>query len=215
MASLGRFGAGPLGPIVTQDPGGSLRSCRGFLMSGNGRRRDRSGSMRAERLEGVVPPGGGVRLVSDALMFEVAAGDRDAFESLYLLLAPGVFRVALSVVGDRVKAEDVTGGVFAALWTQAPSFDGSRGSVRVWAMTTAHRIAHEVAQRERTRDVMAASTVPVAAESHVATDSQRLAIALAHFGGLSHTEIARLLGLPAPTVTTRIRDGLRQMAGTG
>jgi RNA polymerase sigma-70 factor (ECF subfamily) len=40
---------------------------------------------------------------------------------------------------------------------------------------------------------------------------QRHAIELAYFGGLSHSEIARKLGVPVGTIKGRLRIGLQKM----
>lgn len=42
----------------------------------------------------------------------------------------------------------------------------------------------------------------------VLTDEQRQSVLLAFFGGHASQEISALLGVPRPTVKTRIRDGL-------
>jgi RNA polymerase sigma-70 factor (ECF subfamily) len=42
---------------------------------------------------------------------------------------------------------------------------------------------------------------------------QRRSITLAYFGGYTHDEIARLLGVPLGTVKGRLRIGLQKMRG--
>ena len=179
-------------------------------MSVEGRRHNRSGTARAGRLHAA--PGDDTIVDDDALMSAVATGDQAAFELLYVRLAPGVFALALtlSLADNRALAEDVTRDVFAALWVQAPSFDASRGTVRAWGMTLTHRLALEAAQR-----VTASEPAANSARRDAAADLQRRAIALAYFGGLTPAQIARVLDLPASTVTMQIRDGLRELGRTG
>lgn len=177
-------------------------------MSVDGHRTNRSGSGPAERLQATpYDVGAG----SDALMLKVAAGDHDAFEALYLALAPGVYGFALCMVGDRATAEDVTARVFAGLWMQAPAFDASRGTARNWAIGMTHRLALDAA---RQRSVLNAGA-SVATQPDVlraASDQQRLAISLTCFSGLTPDEVSQALGLSAPTVRAQLRDGLRRMA---
>lgn len=184
-----------------------------------GPRTSRTRSAAAERPQAV--PGDTVG--GDSLMQQVAAGDQEAFETLYQRLAPGVFHLVLCIVGDRAKAEGITRSVFQALWRRAPAFDTSNGTVRAWAMSMAYRHALE-ATRHEPATVGTAGAAPVAPPDDVVaddaglgldptTDAQRRAIALTYYGGFRPDEAADLLGLPTSTVTAQIRDGLRLLGG--
>ncbi|MFE6510755.1 ECF RNA polymerase sigma factor SigK [Nocardioides sp. NPDC057767] len=159
----------------------------------------------------------------------VAGGDLDAFGSLYDVMAPLVFGVARRVVRDPSRAEEVTQEVFTEVWRQAARFDPSRGSVRTWMLTIAHRRAVDTvrsSQASRAREEQVARREPVEVagpEDAVVTaaeyqdvrrclDSltplQSQAVRLAYYQGFTYPEVAELLGRPLPTVKTRMRDGL-------
>lgn len=164
------------------------------------------------------------------LVSRAARGDESAFAGLYDLLAPLVHGVAARVVRDPSIAEEVTQEVFVELWRTAPRYDETRGSVRSWATTVAHRravdrVRSEQAARDRHdkdgRQVVAGPHDPVAHEVETTLDrsrvrralealseSQREAVELAYFGGHTYREVAALLGVPEGTVKTRIRDGM-------
>lgn len=56
-------------------------------------------------------------------------GDREAFTTLYRLHHPAVFRFALHMTGDRIRAEEVTQDVFVWLIHHAGAFDPERGEL--------------------------------------------------------------------------------------
>ncbi len=167
------------------------------------------------------------------LLTASASGDQDSFAALYDATAPRVLGLVLRVLRDRAQAEEVTQEVFLQVWRTAGSFDPSRGSALGWLLTLAHRRAVD-----RVRSVVAQSRRDVAYESqsvttpfdstaeiaegrleatevHVAlgalTATQRSAVELAFFDGLTHSEVSERLGVPLGTAKTRIRDGLRRM----
>src|SRR4051812_15113755 len=76
-----------------------------------------------------------------ALLTSAGRGDQAAFADLYDALAPLLHGIVLKVVRDPAQSEEVTQEAFIELWRLAPRYDESRGSVRSWAVTVAHRRA--------------------------------------------------------------------------
>lgn len=164
----------------------------------------------------------------DRLLGQVARGDSAAFESLYDHLGSLVYGVARRVVRDPSRAEDVTQEVFLDVWRKAPSFDRSRGSVKTWVLTIAHRRAVDAVRRSEAQRKYDGQAVPedvrhdeavdglIQDEEHTAvrgcletlTDLQLESVRLAYFNGYTYAEVATLLDKPLPTIKTRMRDGL-------
>lgn len=168
-----------------------------------------------------------------ALLSSVAQGDHDAFASVYDATSARVFGVVLRVLRDRGQAEEVTQEVYLQVWRSAGSFDGSRGSALTWILVLAHRravdrvraavarTARETAyesQRptgpqdstaETVEERMEAGRVRSALES--LSQTQRSAVELAFFEGLTHPQVSDRLGVPLGTAKSRIRDGLRAL----
>jgi RNA polymerase sigma-70 factor (ECF subfamily) len=168
------------------------------------------------------------------LLRRAGLGDQAAFAELYDQLAGLVHGVVLKVVRDPAQSEEVTQEVFVELWRLAARHDATRGTVRSWAATMAHRraidrVRSEQAARDRLERQGNASTVPdhdeVADEVADALDRpvdrarvrrsldrltpvQREAVELAYYGGHTYREVAVLLGVAEGTVKTRIRDGM-------
>lgn len=167
---------------------------------------------------------------ADTLLERAAAGDHDAFSSLYDLVAPDVHGIARSVLRDEQHAQDVTQDVLLEAWRTAERFDPERGSARAWLTTMAHRRAVD-----HVRSVQAATDRDAAAgarnavpdhdmvidevETHLQheqvrrcldglTEIQRDAVLLAFYRGLTHREISALLAVRMGTVKARLRDAL-------
>jgi RNA polymerase sigma-70 factor (ECF subfamily) len=164
-----------------------------------------------------------------ALLTAAGLGDEDAFGRLYDELAPLLHGIVLRVLRDPARSEEVTQEVFVELWRLAPRYDGTRGTVRSWATTIAHRravdrVRSEQSARDRDQrdtDLRVGDATPVdeivgdrLERERVAralaqlTDLQRQAVELAYYGGHTYREVAVMLGVAEGTVKTRIRDGL-------
>lgn len=164
------------------------------------------------------------------LIMRSALGNEAAFAALYDATAPRVFGMTLRLVRNPALAEEVTQEVYLQLWQTATRFDPSRGSALSWLMTLAHRRAvdriratdaqsrRDTAYLEDDRVVAHDSTFEVVHASIEAkrvrraleslSADQRRALELAYFGGHTHAEVARIIGIPIGTAKTRIRDGL-------
>ncbi len=146
------------------------------------------------------------------LIARVATGDDRAFTQLVgELYGPGL-RIATRVAGDRAEAEDALQGALTRVWTEAPRFDPTKGSVGGWFRRI---VVNQCLDRRRRLKLVA----PIEAAANVASDlpdpyeaavasararrveaamatlnpRQRAAIALFHGEGASMAEVAAAL----------------------
>jgi RNA polymerase sigma-70 factor (ECF subfamily) len=176
-------------------------------------------------------------MADEELMPLVGRKDPEAFEVLYDRHGGAAYSLAYRIVGDRAAAEEVTQEAFISVWRSGARFDAARGSVRSWLLSVvrnraidflrsragkapkltfdddaalearpaAERTEEEALQRETAAEVRGALGKLPGEQSKV--------IELAYFGGFSHSEIARILGLPMGTVKGRMRLGLEKIRG--
>jgi RNA polymerase sigma-70 factor (ECF subfamily) len=144
-----------------------------------------------------------------------------------------LFGLALGIVGDPTRAEDVAQEAIVRIFRHAEVFDPRRGSVSTWALTITRNLAIDVLRvqrdtpadpadqvfvelvsRERTPEEAADaedSLVRVrAALADLPTD-QRRAVLLAAMYGRSATEIASAEAIPLGTAKGRIRLGMAKL----
>ena len=140
-----------------------------------------------------------------------AVARRAVRATLYDELAPYVWPLVVSILGDPARAEEVTTRVFAELAdSPGPELPGT--SRRAWALALAHRRAVE----ERRRGATAASA-PNGAAPRVDTtfatlsERERGCVALAYVDGAGADEIGRRMDLPATEVPQQARAGMRRL----
>ncbi len=177
------------------------------------------------------------RLADEELMPLVGGKDPEAFEVLYDRHGGAAYSLAYRIVGDRAAAEEVTQEAFISVWRSGARFDAARGSVRSWLLSVVRnraidflrsragkapkltfdddavleqRPAQERTEEEALRHETAAE---VRGAIGKLPGEQSKVIELAYFGGFSHSEIARILGLPMGTVKGRMRLGLEKIRG--
>jgi RNA polymerase sigma-70 factor (ECF subfamily) len=154
-------------------------------------------------------------------------------DDLYALVGRRAFGLAFRVLGDGAAAEDAVQDAFLDLWRGSGKVDGTRGRVDSLLMTLVHRRSIDALRvrqrREPISDVMPDDAVDqnavelfdevadalthervVECMEELPAD-QKLAIELAYFGGLTHTEISEKTGTPLGTVKSRLRLGLLRL----
>jgi RNA polymerase sigma-70 factor (ECF subfamily) len=77
------------------------------------------------------------------------AGDREAFTLIYSLHSPAVFRFALHMSGDRMKAAEITQDVFLWLMGHARHFDPSRGEPGAFLIGVTRKFLAQQRRSER------------------------------------------------------------------
>lgn len=153
------------------------------------------------------------------------------FENLYSTLAQSVRRRVLPIVRNRADAEDVTQQAFAQAWSTLHQFDPGRGEIGAWLTCIARARAVDLMRMGRRRGRLLSSKTGVElspCSMEVEIDAQtwqdrvdeviarlpeisRRALRLAYSDGLSHRQIAELLGRPLGTIKTVIRTALQSI----
>ena len=151
-------------------------------------------------------------VMTDAsLIAGIRSGEQQAMAALYDRFSSVVYSVALRVLGDTGRAEDVLQEVFLQLWRNPEVFDATRGSLGAWLAVIARNRAIDVIRKQRPEDDIA--DVVISVEPDLASEAdraraaekvrgvlgamppaQRKALEMAYFEGLTHSEIAAKTG---------------------
>lgn len=175
------------------------------------------------------------------LLQQTALGDHRSLAQLHQRYSGVLLATAFRVLNNARDAEEVVQEAFVQIWEKASVYDARRGKPLTWAMTLTRnkaidrlrrvqrrqrlhddieqeaQIWDRIAERDSSDEAIAHETQAMVRSAVIQlSDSQRRAIELAFFSGLTQHEIAEKLEEPLGTVKARIRRGmmkLRQIIG--
>jgi RNA polymerase sigma-70 factor (ECF subfamily) len=161
----------------------------------------------------------------DELLFCVAQGDRDAFASLFRVLAPKVKAYLMKLGSDAATAEDLMQDVMVTVWRKAEQFDPARASAQTWIFVIARNRRIDSLRREDSAVTYGHTPPDSPDEAKLADeivagwqddammrkaieglpDEQQEVIRRSFFEDEPHSVIAEALDLPLGTVKSRLR----------
>jgi RNA polymerase sigma-70 factor (ECF subfamily) len=169
----------------------------------------------------------------EAALLACARGERYALRALYEREAAWLLGVALRIVRDRERAEDVLHDAFLQVWQHASGYQPELGSARGWIYTIVrHRALKEVRHPGRMQvldptdlvllsDQQQAANEPPEARSldtgrlehclERLDEARRACVLHAFVDGYTHEQIAECLRTPLGTVKSWIRRSLASL----
>ena len=171
-------------------------------------------------------------VLDPALLVAIAGGDLGSLGILYDRHALAVWRVAYRVMGTANDVDDVVHATFLKVPSLASGFDG-RPSARSWLVGIGARLALRQMRgvgrfmramarfahvSRRTEDLnpesIAAGRARVAVLDRALAKlpaTKRAVFVMLEMEGLTHDEVSRALGIPLPTVRTRLFHAKRAL----
>ena len=159
------------------------------------------------------------------------ASDREACGELFRATYPGLHRYAWGLVGDEAAAHDVVQEAFLRLWNRRDALDPASSLKGLLFAAVRNLALNQIRDASRRQALLANVDAPTsqASPEEAATASllhermrawveelparRREAFELSRFDGLSHGEIAGVLGLTPKTVENHIRLALQHLRG--
>lgn len=169
------------------------------------------------------------------LIFAIAAGQDAALSVLYDRFHRQCFAFSVRILGTEGDAEEAVQETFVRVWRNAGQYDRAKAGVGSWVLSITRNLCLDELRRRRRRvpqlptmdgalDLADSERTDLTAEREILgaqvrealqslNSEQRSAIELVYFHGLTSQEVGGILGVPAPTVRSRLRLGLLKLGG--
>ncbi len=167
------------------------------------------------------------------LLLQVASYDVQALELLYDRYSPTLYSFIKKLVSEQELAENILVDVFKIVWNRIDDFDFRTNNVYTWLITLSRNKSMDVLKRKKVNcdlppyndEYERLNILPNLSQEINALDleevlklknqvqegfdkltqAQRFVLNLVYFEGMSETEIADQLHIPAPTVRSKLQ----------
>lgn len=168
-----------------------------------------------------------------AALARLAAGDRNALQTVYRLTSAKLFAVCLRILCEPVEAEDALQEIYMTVWRRADTFDAGLASPMTWLIAIARNRAIDLLRargRHRPMEpIDAASDLPddaPLADRRLQTmqdrmmlqeclgqlaERERAALRGAFFDGQTYEELAERMKVPLGTMKSLIRRAMLKL----
>ncbi len=161
----------------------------------------------------------------EALIAKMADSDVSAMGDLYELIRADIYAFALSKIGRKEEAEDVTHDTFVRIWQNAPSYT-PMGKPMAWILTIELNLIRRACELSARSGAELDETLPDPdsdVEGSVINSEflrqmlqelsaeARQVVTLHLVSGLKHREIAQILNEPLVTVISRYRRAIKKL----
>lgn len=168
------------------------------------------------------------------LLERIVGNDRDAFDELFRVYHPRLFRFVFRMTASYGTADEIVNDVLLVIWQSAHTFRGD-SKVSTWIFGIAYRRSLRQLRKRKFTTVPISDDTAVDENSHKRIEredwvrrgidelppKQRLTVMLVYYLGLTYEETAAATSSPVNTVKTRmfharrkLREYLSMSAGT-
>lgn len=162
--------------------------------------------------------------LDEDMIARMGAGNAEAFRDFYRATSDAVFGFALSIVGNRMDAEDVMHDAFIRAYQGAAMYR-PQGKPLAWLLTIVRNTSYNKLKARKTtvdiRDFEGTLDAPVAGDPldrivlekamAILDDQERQVVVLHAVTGLKHREIAEILEMPQGTVLSKYHRALGKL----
>ena len=165
------------------------------------------------------------------LLSATAQGDKLAFADLYRQSSAKLYAVSLQMLRRRDLAEEAVQEAFVRIWHNAGDYQQEKGTVLTWMISIVRYRALDMLRAAKSRRETGDERLEEATHDQTPEQelyeqrdrvridrcmdglegSQRQAIELAYFRGLTHMEVCEQMETPLGTIKTWIRRGLERL----